>query len=99
MRYIFGLCEGRHTINDVDKYIFNKDFFQEESSMFDYNYMETQVANVLSTVTKDDILTVYVTGLTTALVEVIKYCSCHNITLELMHFNRVTNTYNRQDMF
>jgi hypothetical protein len=40
-----------------------------------------------------DSLTIYVTGLTVALVAVINACKKANIALTLMHFDRVGNCY------
>lgn len=43
-------------------------------------------------------LNLYVTGLTVALVEVIKFCNFNNIDLTLYHFNRDTNEYYAQEV-
>lgn len=43
-------------------------------------------------------INLYVTGLTAALIEVIKVCRQYNIKLNLFHFDTKTNTYVKQEM-
>lgn len=84
-----GLCEGRHEIPEVSGYIFPKDFFESEN-LFDFDRINDRIHEVL----KDESnVTLYVTGFTPALVEVINYCTFNLMQLKLMHFNRETNSY------
>jgi hypothetical protein len=43
-------------------------------------------------------INLYVTGLTAALIEVIKVCRSYDIKLNLFHFDTKTNTYVKQEM-
>ena len=44
-------------------------------------------------------LVVYVTGLTPVTVELVKWCAYNGITLTLMNFDIVTNSYKAQEVF
>lgn len=85
-----GLCEGRHEIPEVSGYIFPKDFFNESKTIFDFHRMMIQIHEVLK---NESNVTLYVTGFTPALIEVIKYCIRNLMQLKLMHFDRETNSY------
>ena len=81
-----GLCKGRHEM-PVEDYLFPMSI-----NIFDYHDMQERIARKIPFDYKGCVQ-LYVTGITTAVVEVIKYCVFHGITLELMHFNRDTNGY------
>lgn len=83
---IMCLCEGRHDIPQaVDGAI-----FPQTIDVTNLKEMHRIVKHKLKDVTH---LTLYVTGLTVALVKVINYCSIRNIELRLMHYNKDTNDY------
>lgn len=85
-----GLCEGRHQMpKDVFNYVFPR-----EIDMFDMRYMRECIEKKIKKT--EYMVELYVTGLTVAVVEVIKYCNEFNIPLTLMHFNNRTGKYVRQ---
>lgn len=90
MKKEFCLCKGRHEMPVTES------IFENELNPLDLAGMAATVAEQLQGVTE---LVVYVTGLTVALVEVIKYCNNNNIKLILMHFDRNTNSYYPQQVF
>ena len=67
-----------------------------EVDPLDIPAMAEQASAALNGVTE---LTLYVTGLTVALVEVIKYCDRNGVSLVLMHFDRKTGEYYPQLVF
>ena len=80
-----GLCQGRHDIPNVEDYIFDTIL-----NPFDQDALTRDVHQALAGA---DQVTLYVTGLTIALGAVVAYCSTHQISLTLMHYNRDTNAY------
>lgn len=62
----------------------------------DLNYLMAQCHKSLYDCDK---LTLYVTGLSTALCTVINYCEYNNIDLTLMHHDKKTNTYVKQKIY
>ena len=83
---IMYLCEARHDIPQaVDGAI-----FPQTIDVTNLKEMHRIVKHKLKDVTH---LTLYVTGATVALVNVINYCSIRNIELRLMHYNKDTNDY------
>lgn len=87
-----GLCAGRHTIDNIQGYIFEeiKDV-TNAGALFNEAY-----ANLKEL--EDGKLELYVTGLTVALIEVLNACKFLNIKVELYHFNRETNSYFKQNV-
>lgn len=92
MKKILALCSSRHTMPA-----------SVEGSVFDYEVdpinlsaMQEQAAIALDGVTE---LTLYVTGLSVALIEVVKYCDAHGVSLTLMHYNKETDYYYPQLVF
>lgn len=87
-----GLCAGRHTIDNIQGYIFEeiKDVTNTRA-LFNEAY-----ANLKEL--EDGKLELYVTGLTVALIEVLNACKFLNIKVELYHFNRETNSYFKQNV-
>ena len=87
-----GLCAGRHTIDDIQGYI-----FEEIKDVTDVGTLFNEAYAKLKEL-EDGKLELYVTGLTVALIEVLNACRFLNIKVELYHFNRDTNTYFKQDV-
>ena len=79
-----GLIKGRHSL-PVDDYIFN-----EVDDVFDYAEMSNRIHTKLKLATRVDL---YVTGLTTALIEVVNYCIIMNTNLTLWHYDKVSNKF------
>nr|DAX37483.1 MAG TPA: hypothetical protein [Caudoviricetes sp.] len=79
-----GLIKGRHSL-PVDDYIFN-----EVDDVFDYAEMSNRIHTKLKLATSVDL---YVTGLTTALIEVVNYCIIMNTNLTLWHYDKVSNKF------
>lgn len=83
---IYALCEGRHAMpEEVEGSIFSKTL-----NPLDVEGMEKIANDRLAGVEE---LTLYVTGLTVALVAVINICHRKKIELLLMHFDRNTGNY------
>ena len=81
-----SLCEGRHEMpSEVEGSI-----FPQEVNPLDISGMQQIVAEKLNKVT---VLDLYVTGLTVALMEVIKYCLKNKVELTLFHYNSATGKY------
>ena len=85
MRYTFGLCSGRHDI-PVDKYLFDT---ISDPTDFDSMYMD-----VVSAIPVDCTeLCVYVTGLTAAMLTVVRVCDEMDIGLTAYHYDRNKGVY------
>lgn len=93
MEYVKGLVQGRHEISEVKDYIFTNTL-----DPADIQGIRSLAQKSLEFLSKGDNLTVYVTGLTVALVEVINICHEKGVRLTLMHFDRETGTYFPQDV-
>lgn len=93
MEYIRGLVQGRHEIPDVSEYI-----FENALDPADIQGIRSLAQQNLGFLKAGDSLTVYVTGLTVALVEVINICHEKGVRLTLMHFDRNTATYFPQEV-
>lgn len=93
MEYVKGLVQGRHEISEVKDYIFTNTL-----DPADRQGIRSLAQKSLEFLSKGDNLTVYVTGLTVALVEVINICHEKGVRLTLMHFDRETGTYFPQDV-
>lgn len=88
MKYVFGLCEGRHQI-PVDRYIFGSVIDPTDYVAL----LETANKAIPADCTR---LVVYVTGLTPAMLAVVAICNCRRIALDAMHYDRDTGSYYRQ---
>lgn len=89
MDYIFGLCQGRHDIPGVDTYIFGN-----EVDPLDTEGLRKQAYHAIP---KDATsITLYVTGLSVALLAVVDVCFARQISLTAMHYDRNSNSYYRQ---
>ena len=92
----FGLCEGRHEINGVDKYIFGNTIadptdtqgLKEEAVAF---FMDEEVKST-------ECINIYVTGLTVALIAAINAAKEIGVTVTLYHFDRETGNYFEQSV-
>lgn len=93
MEYVKGLVQGRHEIPDVSEYI-----FENALDPADIQGIRSLAKKSLEFLSKGDSLTVYVTGLTAALVEVINICHEKGVRLTLMHFDREKGTYFPQEI-
>lgn len=89
MKKIFALCEGRHEMPaEVTGAI-----FPHNINPLDVEGLEKTASAKLADCTE---LTLYVTGLTVALVAAINVCRQNSIKLTLMHFDRATGNYYQQ---
>lgn len=86
-----GLIKGRHNI-PVDKYIFDK--------IKDVTDQETLMNTAYHFIKKidTDILEIYVTGLTVALIATLNVCRLLGIDVVLYHYDRETNSYYKQEV-
>ena len=89
--YIFGVCEGRHEIPQVENYLFGHDVDPVDVASL-YNTVATGVPS------DADHIDLYVTGLTAAIGAVVAYCTNNAIGLTLWHYNRDTAEYYPQDV-
>ena len=81
-----ALCEGRHEMpSRVEGSI-----FPNTINPTDLEGMQKIIAEKLNGVEE---LTLYVTGLSVALVEVIKFCIKNKIALDLKHYNSANGKY------
>lgn len=86
-----SLCEGRHNIPEAkDGSIFPNTINDPTDLYFLYRQAEEKLKYA-------DSLTLYVTGMTPALIETIKVCVDEGIPLTLMHYNAKTGNYFKQD--
>lgn len=91
MKKIVALCEGRHEMpTEVSGAI-----FPHNINPLDVEGLEKTASDNLAGCTE---LTLYVTGLTVALVAVINVCRQSGIKLILMHFDRATGNYYQQSV-
>ena len=84
-----ALCEGRHEMPAV----IEGAIFGNNLNPLDVEGLEKIASEKLADVQH---LTLYVTGLTVALVAVINVCHEKGIGLTLMHFDRVSGSYYQQ---
>ena len=89
MKENLALCEGRHQMpTEVSGAI-----FPHNINPLDVEGLEKSASDKLAGCTE---LTLYVTGLTVALVAVMNVCRQKCIKLTLMHFDRATGNYYQQ---
>lgn len=100
-----GLIRGRHEM-PVDDYVPNS-----VKDVMDFEEIERKVFLKLSEVISLKLVTdntawsynvnlvIYVTGLSSVMAAVIKYCAKMNINLTLMHYNIETHEYKPQIIF
>lgn len=94
-KVVFGLCEGRHEIEGVSKYIFPVGFFEEPNSMFDF---ERSARRILDCIPERAEVVIFVTGLTAALCSVINFCAINHLPLTVMHYDRESGEYVPQEI-
>ena len=88
---VYALCEGRHEMpEEIEGAIFSNTI-----DPLDIDGMEKIASDKLEDIQS---LTLYVTGLSVALVAVINVCHQKGIKLVLMHFNRATGNYYPQEV-
>lgn len=89
---IVALCEGRHQIDGVSKSIYPSkvkvtDIGELKNKAIDF-VARKMIAQGIYTE-----LNVYVTGVTTGLIEVVNACRLYNVDLVLFHYDRDSGTY------
>lgn len=82
---VLGLCEARHDIPTISGYIFGNTL-----DPLDIKGMEQTACSALEGVTELDL---YVTGLSVALLSVVKVCEQEGISLTCYHFDRESEQY------
>lgn len=85
------LCEGRHEMPSVVEGA----IFGNSLNPLDVDGLEKTASEKLAGIQH---LTLYVTGLTVALVAVINVCRQNDIELALMHFDRSSGGFYRQEV-
>lgn len=88
-----ALCASRHPMPEC----IVGSVFPQDVSPLDFAGMERQAAVVLHPL-RDGEVTVYVTGLTAALVATLNVARVLKIKVHLMHFDRATGEYRRQEV-
>lgn len=86
---MIGLIKGRHNL-PVNKYIFDGDL--DPSDIVEIEKIAEEKISIM----KNEgflCLGVYVTGLTVALIAVIKMCLKYDMDIELYHYDRETSQY------
>lgn len=94
------MCAGRHPAPSVKvckRYkIDPKDgLFPKWVDPFDFSQMDEYLSDKLFGVTK---LNLVVTGLSTALLEVCKFCKAHDIDVTFLHYDNAAKKYKVQRM-
>jgi hypothetical protein len=89
-----GLCEGRHDI-PVDGYIYH-----DIKDPMDFDELKNVAFESLWRYGHSDVeLTLYVTGLTPALISVLNQCGVLEIDVTLMHFDKSSGAYKPQKVY
>ena len=87
-----GAVEGRHVINGIDGYVLHA-----VEDVTNLNGIEKAVnASLDEKLVGYDKLALYVTGLTSVVLAVVKYCYANDIELSCYHFDRDSNDYFEQ---
>lgn len=96
---IAGLICNRHKLPpNVTDYVWDADMTSEE--ILDVAYQEQHCIDWLrQNIKPRDVLNLYVTGLTQALVAMINACHRMNVPLILWHYNRNLRTYYKQVVY
>lgn len=90
----FCLCASRHEMPCNDSI-----FENTIENPMDFDGLYAVVASKLEFVESGDHVYVYVTGLTAAMLAVVKYCADNDIFLTAMHYDRLSGEYRAQDLF
>lgn len=94
-----GLCKGRHEIKEVEKYIFDEDYFSDGKKIKDLSSQVSHVINfVIANKLQKQEVNLYVTGLTVALISALNALKVCHVKVNLYHFDRDTNTYFKQEV-
>jgi hypothetical protein len=83
-----ALCEGRHEILQAT----DGSIFPSVVNPLDIEGMSKHVSDFFENKEFESV-NLYVTGLTVALIEVVKYCYHNDISLTLYHYNKEDNSY------
>ena len=87
-----GAVEGRHEINGIDGYVLHA-----VEDVTNLSGIEQAVfASLDEKLVGYDKLALYVTGLTSVVLAVVKYCYANDIELSCYHFDRDSNDYFEQ---
>lgn len=87
-----GAVAGRHEIQGINGYVLNA-----VDNVTDLGGIEKAVnASLDKQLVGYDKLDLYVTGLTSVVLAVVKYCYEHNVKLSCYHFDRDSNDYFEQ---
>jgi len=88
--YNMSVCEGRHDIPLAE----DRAVFGEIEDPMDFISLKGKCRErFMPLVGKCDVLNLYVTGLTPALLTVINFCREHNMECITWHFNKANGTY------
>ena len=85
MTYEYGLCAGRHETPATEA------IFENINDPTDFMSMGERIAEVIPN--DATLLVVYVTGLTTAMLAVVRYCERNGISLLARHFDLSAGTF------
>lgn len=88
MKYTFQLCEGRHSIPGNPPAIFPATATVDPTDVLALH--NCAAFTIPADATE---ITVYVTGLTPAMLAVVRVCHERDIDLKAMHYNRETGEY------
>ena len=87
-----GAVEGRHVIKSIDGYVLHA-----VEDVTNLNGIEKAVfASLDEKLVGYNKLALYVTGLTSVVLAVVKYCYANDIELSCYHFDRDNNSYFEQ---
>lgn len=98
MKKGFIMCYDRHEVDEltINKYNIEGSLFPHSLDPFDYEVMQVLIDHKLRDCSE---LNLVVTGLSTAIVEVVKYCANNHIKLTLLHFDKKNQSYKEQTVF
>lgn len=93
---VCGLIKGRHSVpSNVKTFVFDADIPQEHIS--DPVFLEQICTNFLD-LHRPELVSVYVTGFTPALLALIKVCNERDIGLDAYNYDREAKTFWRQEV-
>lgn len=92
MKYTMALCASRHPMPEVA----NRAIFPEAVNPVEVDTLRKMAENAIPADCTE--LTVYVTGLTAAMLAVVDVCEARAIDLTAMHYDRETGNYYPQQV-
>ena len=90
-----GLVRGRHEIAEVKDYIFNGTIENPSDFSAMWKLADDFIGDMDMSVKE---INLYVTGLTTALIEVLNVCKDYDIKVNLLHYNPLDGKYYKQEV-